>query len=326
MAGHTQHNAIAEFKVPNELSFESEKTDIIAAEVLQEYVTILDKKVDGGTNNRINGIMKYNDALLVTSEIWYDASGTNKDNFQIFSDASNLAESDFKGMLQLDSAAQAAGYMSKIPADKVDELGGEYMVGWTTNYAIVSRYSQGPSIFTFDPEKAVEADIRVETSPKLLYPFEPGKELVDEGSIYKRDISPVWGPMSRAFYAFIIPGTDYFMAVGRHGGIHSGVGYKITQEDGYVCGGPCTYMSDDMYNYFWIFKVEDILNAEELWDAQPVSYGKWSHPYDEGGQKEVIGATFDEETSRLYISLRGAGQIEMYDRPPLILAYKILPR
>ncbi|GAA0413183.1 hypothetical protein GCM10009133_21910 [Cocleimonas flava] len=327
MVGHSHHNSIAEFAIPDEFSLAEEASDILKADVLQEYVSILDKRDIGQQTNRIDGILFYKQNLLVTSEIWYDASGTNKDNLQVFSNPNDLASSAFKGMLQIQGGARSAGYMSKIPANLVSTLGSEYLVGWASNHSITSRYSQGPSLNLFDPQDAVDADIAVDNTvavqPKMVFPFEDGKQIVADSNEYKLDISPIWGPVSKAKYGFIIPGTSLFMAVGSHGGIHSGIGYKITQDNGNLCGGPCTYEADDNYNYFWLFDVNDMLTAEDPWLVQPISYGKWSHPYDKAGKHNILGASYDDATSTLYMTLSNAGQVGTYDRPPLILAYKV---
>jgi hypothetical protein len=37
----------------------------------------------------------------------------------------------------------------------------------------------------------------------------------------------------------------------------------------------------------------------------------------------LIGGTFDDGNGILYLSLSGAGQVDVHDRPPLIVAYRI---
>ena len=254
MAGHAHDNAIAEFKIPSELSFDPEVANINNALVLQKYVKILGKKEVGNTTNKINEILYLNQNLLVSSEVSYDGNGSNRDNLQVFSNAHNISSSDYKGMLQVEGAAKAAGYMFKIPTDMQDKIGSEYLIGWASHYNITSRYSQGPSLYSFKPNQAILAvpsvNRVVNTTPLMVFPLEEGKQLVEGGQSYKLDISPIWGPVTRARYGFIIPGTNYFLAIGSHAGIHSGVGYKITQDSGWLCGGPCPYESADRYNYF----------------------------------------------------------------------------
>jgi hypothetical protein len=327
MAGHTHHNAIAEFKIPDELSFETQVSNIPEAAVLQEYVTILNKKETGNTTNKINGILYHKQNLLVSSEIWYDGEANNRDNLQVFSNAIDIRSSDYIGMLQIQGAAKAAGYMFKVPDELTEKLGAEYMTGWASNYSITSRYSQGPSLFRFEPNQAIDAvlsvDKTVDTDPLMVFPLAEGKQLVEGGQGYNLDISPIWGSVAQARYGFIIPGTTYFLAIGSHSGLHSGIGYKITQENGNLCGGPCPYDSDDRYNYFWIFDVDEMLKADEPWLVRPISYGKWSHPYDKNGSHGVIGGTYDDQNNILYLALSGAAKIDRYDNPPLIISYQV---
>jgi hypothetical protein len=209
-------------------------------------------------------------------------------------------------------------------------LGAKYITGWASNYSITGRYSQGPSLFLFNPQQAIDAELSVDrtisASPLMVFPLESGKQMVEAGNEYKKDISPIWGPIAKAKYGFIVPGTSLFMAIGRHGGVHSGIGYKITQDSGRLCGGPCTYKANDTYNYFWLFDLNDMVTAEQPWDVQPISFGKWSHPYDNGGQNGVIGATFDNVSNTLYLSVANAARTGRYDRPPMIIAYRIVAK
>jgi hypothetical protein len=327
MAGHAHHNAIAEFAVPSELSFEERPADIPEATVLQKYVQILNKKEIGNTTDKIAGILYYEQNLLISSEIWYDGGASNADNLQVFSSAMDISSSPFKGMLQVDGKARAAGYMFKVPTELRERIGSEYITGWATNNAIVSRYSHGPSLYRFNPSQAIDAvlsvDRTIDTDPLMFFPYSDDKQLVQGSDLYTLDISPIWGPVTQAQYGFIIPGTTYFLAIGRHTGLHSGIGYKITQNNGKVCAGPCSYNSNDVYNYFWIFDVNEMLSAEHPWTVQPISYGKWSHPYDNNGTREVIGGTFDDQNNILYLTISGAAQIGAYDTPPLIIGYKV---
>jgi hypothetical protein len=175
MAGHAHHNALAEFAIPTELSFEKHPANIPEAAVLQKYVQILNKKEVGNTTDKIAGILYYKQNLLVSSEIWYDGGASNADNLQVFSNAQDLSSSAFKGMLQVDGKARAAGYMFKVPTELRDRIGSEYITGWATNNAIVSRYSHGPSLYRFKPNQAIDAvlsvDITIDTDALMVFTY-----------------------------------------------------------------------------------------------------------------------------------------------------------
>ncbi len=327
MVGHDHHNAIAEFEIPSELSFETQARNIPTAPVLQKYYKVLGRKEVGNTNTRITGILYHNQNLLVSSEIWYDGKGNNRDNLQIFSNAYDLRSSVVKGMLQIEGAAKAAGYMFKVPAELTEKIGSEYLIGWASNYSITSRYSQGPSLYRFDPNQAIDAvlsvDRAINANPLMVFPLSQGKQLVEGGDGHSLNISPIWGPLAQVKYGFIIPGTTYFLAIGSHSGLHNGTGYKITQDNGNSCGGGCAYDNNDKYNYFWIFDVNNMIDADKPWLVRPISYGKWSHPYDEKGGNQVIGGTYNDKNNILYLALKNAGQTGEYDRPPLIISYQV---
>jgi hypothetical protein len=318
MTGHSQHNAVAEFKIPATLPITNIVKDLPVMEVLQPYKRVLERASRGNKTNKTTGMLVVDDKLLVTSEIWYDGGGSNKDNLQVF-DANNLAKAP-KGMLQLKGGALIAGYMAPIPSRLSERFGGDYLVGWASNYSITSRYSQGPSLAVFNPYDAINGDtVEINTQIKQVYRHGKKTEMVKGGAEYKRNISPVWAPNAKGLYGFIVPNTDIFMVVGKHGGINTGIGYKITQDNGNICGGQCPYGADDLYNYFWLFNVNDILSAENPSDPRPFSYGKWSMPF----KGALIGAVADLSRDMLYITIKDAGRIGEYDFTPLILAYSI---
>ncbi len=135
--------------------------------------------------------------------------------------------------------------------------------------------------------------------------------------------SEIYNGLSKSFYGFIIPGTTTFAVFGSSAGVASSIGYKITQSDGNLCGGSCAYDADDKYNYYWLFDVNDILNASSVHAPRPYDYGKLSIPFDQNGKLSVIGGSYDPSNNTLYLSLENAGQVGTYDRPPLIIGYKI---
>jgi len=316
MAGHSREGAIAEFAIPESLSFESVVKKIPKAKVLQSYVSLFKDP----NKKRINGLLQFGNNLLVTSEIYYDASGKNKDNLQVLN-IDNISEKP-KGMLQLNGEARIAGYMSPIPESMHSALGAKYLVGWSSVNAIDNRYSHGPSLATFNPQDALDNDLQVPTAIKQVYPFKGGRKIVSNAATVTKDVSPIWSSLAKGRYGFIVPGTSIFMVVGSNGGIHSGIGYKIIQDNGNKCGGYCSYDHEDNYSYFWLFDINEMIATENPWDVQPFSYGKWEMPF----KGSIIGATWDEKKEALYMSISGAGRIGKYDRPPMIVVYKLVAK
>jgi len=133
----------------------------------------------------------------------------------------------------------------------------------------------------------------------------------------------LWNPLSAGRYGFFIPGTKTFAVIGHTAALQSGIGYKAVQSDGYTCPGPCPYDPADYTNYYWFYNVDDILSASELYEPRPYAYGSFDVPFDGDGTRPIIGATFDPTNNTLYLAVKDAAQLGTYDRPPLIVTYKL---
>jgi len=306
---------------------------------LQDFVPFLNKNPtlpNPDELDRITGMLVVNGSLIVNGETWYDAAADNTDITFVVRDADDLAGT-IDGYFKLNGAAHAGGYMGPIPGEWQGPFGANYYTGWSNVWSINGRYSIGPSLWTFDPSdilnNAASTSPNVTTQTWQNYPF--GGAHINSGNIglpYApqgtqgpfQPAQPLWNTKSAAFYGFFVPGTDTFMVLGRSGGMASGIGYKAVQEDGSVCGGPCTYGLNDSYNFYWLFDVKDIVAATNVSDPQPYDYGVLSVPFDEGGKHTIIGATFDPVGGVLYVALEGAGQLGRYDYVPLIVTYNIL--
>jgi hypothetical protein len=134
----------------------------------------------------------------------------------------------------------------------------------------------------------------------------------------------LWTVSSSAGYAFIIPGTSTYLVLGHSAGHESGLGYKITQDTGHLCGGPCPYVANDNYNYYWLYDVNDMVSViqgdMEPWEVRPYDYGI----FDTIGNKNTLtSAYYDVDDDLLYISLKNGDPIPTYDKPPLFLAYHL---
>lgn len=330
IAGHDHHRAIAEFSIPDlVISYDLQALNVVESP-LQEFVYLLESSPNGNPEglNRITGLLYVDGQLIINVENWYDAGGTNRDTSLIVRTANNLSASEVNGYFELEGAAQAAGYMAQIPEKWRESFGGSYLTGWSSVYSIISRYSVGPSLFVFDPTDMLNVSHGsqgpVATTDYMNFAHGGGHYLAPDAlQTQEGSASALWNFLSKAVYGFMIPGTRTFAVFGSSGGVHSGIGYKITQDNGNLCGGYCAYNADDYYNYFWLFDVQEIIDAVEPSDIQPYAYGAWSVPFDDNGAHRIIGGTFDDGNGILYLSLSGAGQVGTYDRPPLIVAYRI---
>lgn len=332
IAGHAQQNAVAEFAVPSSLGTASVVADLPVVETpLQDFATFLDDAPTGNPDgiNRIDGMQVDDGRLIVNAERWYDASGTARDTTLVL-DAADI-DGPVDGYFELEGAVHAGGYISDVPTAWRSALGGPLLTGWAANTSIVSRHSVGPSLFTFDPADLSgdpTVDPSIDTSVHMNFPYS-GQRWITPDALDTHEpgdnggASRLWNHLSQARFGFIAPGTSTFVVVGSTGGVESGIGYKITQDDGTLCGGYCAYASDDSSNAYWLFDVNEILAADEVHLPRPYASGAWSVPFDDEGRHAIIGGAFDADTSRLYLALGNAGQVGTYDRPPLIVVYDV---
>ncbi len=329
VAGHAHHNAIALFAIPDELASGTEVSDLTLVEApLQDFWAPLAAAPHGNPQglDKITGMLYVDGQLIINAERWYDAPGANTDTTLVVRDADAMASAGVDGFFFMEGAARAAGYMATIPPEWQEAFGAPYLTGWASNYSIIGRYSVGPSFYAFDPGPALAAcagDVEaIATQAFMVFPHGEGTLMgVDALQSQEGSASALWNFLSRAVYGFIVPGTRTFMVLGSSGGVESGIGYKITQDNGNLCGGYCAYSATDVYNYYWLFDLEAILAAEAPHEVRPYAYGPWSVPFDAEGRHPIIGATFDPASKRLYVALANAGRTGTYDRPPLMVVF-----
>lgn len=329
IAGNANRAAIAEYPI-----VEPQIRDNVAAlpetgKPLQPFVKVLNVAGNPEGINRITGMLWLDGALIVNAEKWYDASGQNKDTTILINDADNLAGAK-EGYFELSCRANCAGYMGAIPERWRKAFAAEYFTGWSSVYSIASRYSIGPSLWAFDPIEVLMGNAgaapAITATPFMNYAHPDAISALALRSANRGESGPfphadkIWNLLSEGRYGFFIEGTRTFAVIGSSGGLNSGIGYKIVQSNGNLCEGYCPYEPDDIYNYYWLFDVEDILDKRM---PIPYDYGIWQLPFDQGGKHNIIGAAVDNENRRLYIALRAAGQVRQFDRPPLIITYHL---
>ena len=333
IAGHDTQGSIGEFAIP-ELLDRADINDLnIVQTPLQNFVSILGTGTTGNPEgiDRITGMLYVDGQLIVNAEKKYDGGGGNKDTTLVFRDAGNIAASTVDGYYELTGQARAAGYLSPIPSEWQLAFGGaKYLSGWSSVNSITSRYSIGPSLWTFDSvtlsdDNAANSGAIISTA-YMDYPYGGGAtQWLDTAALDTGNtpMSALWNHLSEGRYGFIVPGTRTFAVFGSSGGVDGGIGYKITQDDGNKCAGYCSYEAADHYNYYWLYDVQEILDATQVYDIQPYAYGDFSVPFDNQGLNKILGGTFDPATGMLYLSLEYAGRVGKFDRPPLIVGYQL---
>lgn len=336
IVSHTYQQAIGEFSVPA-LVNSLKVSDFQYAGVVQNFSRVLGRPQSGNPQNmdRIGGMAYVNGQLLVNTYIYYDGGNVGTNTTLVVKNAANLAGSGVAGYHSYSARAHAAGWLSRIPSDWQSELGGTYIAGSSSGQPIISRWSVGPSAFVFDPEKTNYSSLGPSAVPmtKLLdYSLDNvmgvGTQTIESYLNNSTLKNSLWDHLSRATYGFVVPGTRTYMTVGFNGGMTSGVGYKITQDDGNLCGGYCAYKAADYSNYYWLFDMNDLLKVKagqmNSYDVKPYAYGKLDRTtYANTGFNPIIGAAFDESTNRLYLSLERGDVLPYSGWAPSIVAFKL---
>lgn len=256
----------------------------------------------------------------------------------MFWNSEDLPKSKVFGPYQLEGAAHAAGWISEVPYNLQSLLGGTHLAGSQPFASIISRRSVGPSAFVFDARRSViyAPSGAIPTIPLLDFPLQkllrdrsiyPNVTSADD-ILYNRDgRNKLWTVLSSAAYGFIIPGTRTYLTVGFSGGHKSSAGYKIMQNNGRKCGGPCAKDAKDMYPYYWAWDVKDLISVRmglmQPHDVAPYDYGAFPIPNGIEGVG-IANGSFDSHNNRLFISIRNADQVLPYKKTPLFLVYKVL--
>ena len=330
MVGHSQHQAIAEFSLP-QLSKAATVSELPMAENKQPFQTFFDRVPSGNPDNinRITGMKLIDNKLVVNGVQYYDGEANNTDTTFVIDDPNQLASSSITGFLKLDGSSHAAGWISSVPSRLQGTFQGDYIFGYASNYAINARNSMGPSAFGVATDAIINANTgdRVPTFPLIDYSID--NPLAQD--LYNRERqNDLWTEVSTASVGFLVPGSDTYAVFGTSGGHSSGIGYKITQDNGYQCGGPCPYEASDVYNYYWLYDVNDMISVVqgslEPHQVRPYEYGEMKLPFqDQGGTPRlVIGASFNQTNNMLFLMLGNADRLQsQYESGPLLIGYSI---
>lgn len=326
VVGHTHHQAIAQFSIPD-LHSSRDLTDLNFAQNIQPFERVLHRSATGNSQNinRITGLKALEGRLLVNTMEYYDADGSVSDTTLVISDSANIENSAVEGFFRLDGRAHAAGWISDIPGSWRHLFDATHIAGNASNFPINSRLSIGPTAFSFFPYEIFPSEISQGRIPALpLLDFSLSDPLHADRYNHSRT-NDLWTEVSEAFFGFIIPGTSTYLVVGNSGGHNHGIGYKITQDNGNVCGGPCSYVASDNYNYYWMWDVNDFVRVKngELasHDMQPYEYGVFDS---KRHWWKMIGADYNSSDKMLYVLYAYRDKLQSaFESGPLMVAYKV---
>jgi hypothetical protein len=325
--------SVGEFPLPELKPGATRVRDLpIVSSAIQDFSNLLGRAQSGNSESidQIIGLTVLENKLVVNAARYYDGAASNTDTTLIVEEPDALASSVVRGFMKLEGANHAGGWLSPLPKVYADLFGYDYIAGHASNLPINSRNSMGPSAFLVS-SSAILSSQTGETIPTTkLLDFSINRSL-HEDLQNKSLTNDLWTELSMAEYGFVVPGTRTYLTIGSSGGHNSGIGYKITQPDGYECGGFCAYDHRDYYNYFWLWDVNDLIaasNGEILaHEIRPYSYGQFNLPFelseDESYvENRIIGATYS--AGKLYIVLGGADKLQSeFESVPMVLVYDV---
>lgn len=284
--------------------------------------------------------------LLITAVDFFDSPANNRDSLIILRDADDLASGTYEGIYHLGSglnigegAARTAAWYSPIPPGLQGELGGNLIGGAGNTLSIVGRWPVGHSLYvwTYSHGDTIAGDISVSAKMDfdLTNPIVSGWDNTDPCCTNPDDEAtlPFTNPpprmfswISRAFWGGIIPGTRTYAVFGMSGGHNSSICYKCkpctdetctAHKDAYT--GYAATNDEDNYEYYWLYSLDEILAADEIYNITPYEYGTWDAlQYDPGADPDtdgIRGAAIDEANGRLIITLVNGPPVGLEEEP-----------
>ena len=324
LVGHARQQAVAEYLVPD-ISVSTNVTRLkMARPAIQVFSSLQGRMPDGNPESldRLGGLARHDDQLLISAYEYYDGSADNFTTHLVLHNARDLAGSAITGPISFQGRAHTAGWMSPIPDEWQEALGGTWLTGNSSGEPVIGRLSVGPSAFAFDPEDMSKTDTVATTT---LLDFDLANPLHEDLSNEFGE-NDIWTHRSRAVHGFIPPGTRSYITFGHSGGHNSSVCYKCIP-DGRTdsCGGYCAKDPGDYYLMYWLWDVQDLVDVRNgvkvPYSLRPYDYGVFEAPF---AGRSFGGGSYDPVSNRLYLTLQRADHDQgAYSNPPIILVYSV---
>lgn len=371
MTGHRLHASIAEYDIPALVKSNDVLDFNITASPKQNFVKVLERVQAENTQrmDRIGGIAYINGELLIQTYQYYDANANKTFTSLVLRNANDLMNSAIDGFFELNGKAHTVLWVTPVPADLQLMFRGDYIVGASGVFPISGRSSIGPSAFVLQSGDVIatnksnglintlklldfDLDHIMAKNEQGWLPFgygwqgnlqynysgprPSGQAFVDNYDPSLVGDNDFWTQGSKAQFGIMIPGSRTYAVFGSSSMHNSGGGYKIRQKGGRLCGGPCAYDAMDMYNYYWLFDLQDLyqvmLGNKKSYEVKPYDYGLFKTPFDDMydvARKQdfkgiISGGTYNEKDGIIYLSIPGADKAQhFYDPPPIVMAYKV---
>lgn len=255
MAGYRLEFDIRSYSIPS-LVNETQNTAVLnAASELQRSGNLYSRipvkdwpDPTGSGDTEITGIYATEAELIVNGATYYDASGTSVSTAFRILDNTDLANSTIKGTYKVGPQSRANGWITKAPDSLVNAIGGDLIFGWGTDGSIVSRLSNGPSLYPVSQAEleAAADDAALTTTPLIDYPHtnKLRDDLLNYGGAVGGTNNTVHVITSAPKTGFIVPGSRTYAVIGASGGHNPGpLDYTQQSIDGVAPispGTPCS--------------------------------------------------------------------------------------
>jgi len=340
IVGHPYENHVVELSIP-EIVNDSDMKNLKTATVLQPAIDITNGNIrnlkqDGSqhdSNALIGGLLLFGNKLIGTSYAYYDADHSAARSHFVASPDWNSVGTQFKGMYSVGTSGggYVGGYMALIPQEWQSLLGGPALTG-LGGVPIITRTSFGPSAWVFNPDDLGATD-PAPAQVLVGYPSNhPTLGEWDGASLYFNNSTEVRG--------LVFPkGTQSLLFFGKHGLGQTGQGDSCygtgtTDVSKHKTNGYCYDPADSTkgthaYPYVyrvWAYDVNELVSVKNEiknpWDVTP--YAIWNLDFPFGVEDaRIIGAAYDENTRRLFISQSNGEPGDPYDPFPLIHVYEL---
>ncbi len=267
----------------------------------------------------IGGLLVHGGKLVGTAYLYYDASGSGSvSHFTV-----DLATNKIGGLYKVGTqqAGYVAGYMCDVPAEWLQKIGAPCLTG-QSDIAIISRTSNGPAAFGFDP-----ATLGSSTAPVInlvAYPQESplGPYSTSQGG---GPANPIQNAVTQIAGMVFPTGTSSLLHFGNTGAGY--VGYGIPSDWGDAMhGGKGPHALNGEYIWqVWAYDANDLLavksGAKQPWQIVP--YDTWNFTLPWVG-KAVSGAAYDPATNRIYVVISEADNVVSGSYRPLICVFQVI--
>lgn len=313
MVGHDHYQRAAEVTVPD-VRIADNIGGLDTAQLLTPFRDLLQGRRSqiGGTDAKIGGLIREGSDWIASAWLYYDAEHVqSRSHFRVA--ASGTVTGPFQLGTEDRRAGFVSGYMAPIPPEWQGRLGGTALTGQCC-IPIISRTSLGPGAAVFDPRHVgTRATIPVtqvlgypQSHPTLGHWEAPPGGLFNGntqvgGVVFPRDSSTV------LFFGRVGLGDFCYGTGTPERNLH---GRPVPGSGGFYCYDPAGFdVGTHGYPYalhVWAYDANDMVAVREgrtaPWDIHPYAAGVFQLPF-ERGLKTVGGATYDEATGRIFVSV-----------------------